>query len=84
MDALKHWALQVLIAIDQLGTAIVGGWADETLSAYAYRMEAERKPWGFTRAWIDAIFSFAFGQTNHCADAYLDEINRRQLPPSYR
>lgn len=30
---------QILIAIDQLANAVIGGWADETLSAAAWRTE---------------------------------------------
>lgn len=33
---------QVLIAIDQLANAIIGGWADETLSSRAWREDRRR------------------------------------------
>lgn len=81
MAAVKHWTIQVLIAIDQLVTALLGGWADETLSSYAWRMEQEGKPWGVMRRVIDAVF---FWSKNHCYQSWLDEVLRRQLPPELR
>jgi hypothetical protein len=79
------WARQVLIALDQLLTALVGGWADETLSSYAYRLHRDGKPWG--RVWlpvIDWFFWTAFRQANHCLAAYIEERERRQFPPELR
>ena len=78
---MKHWLLQVLIAIDQLFTALLGGWADETLSSYAWRLEQQGKPFGFTRQMIDALF---FWQKDHCRKSYEDERSRAQLPPVFR
>ena len=34
---------QVLIAFDQLVNALLGGWADESLSAHAWRQHLEGK-----------------------------------------
>ena len=63
--------------------ALVGGWADETLSSAAYRMETERKLAGrIFRPLIDLIFR-PFG-AHHCRNAYLAEHRRHQLPPSLR
>ena len=64
---------QVLIALDQLLNAMLGGWADETLSARAHRE-------GWSR-WIDLLF---FWQPEHCKNSYLSEMNRAQMPPVYR
>jgi hypothetical protein len=75
------YLLNVLIAIDQLGTALLGGFPDETLSSYAYRMEVQRKPAGVFRRVIDALFWF---QPQHCYKAYLSERNKRQMPPELR
>ena len=33
---------QILIAIDQLANAVIGGWADETLSSRAWREDRHR------------------------------------------
>jgi len=67
--------MQVLIAVDQLLNALLGGWADETLSAYAHRKSDWR------REWINAIF---FWQHDHCAASYWAERNRKKLPPEIR
>lgn len=71
----------LLIAVDQLCTALIGGWPDETLSSLAWRMERQGKPWGFTRRVIDALFFLA---PNHCQRAYESERTRAQLPPELR
>jgi hypothetical protein len=72
---------QLLIAIDQTANTAISlfigdGWADETLSARAYRMR-----WHKTIAVIDSIF---FLEDQHCRDAYESERLRRHLPPEYR
>jgi hypothetical protein len=72
---------QFLIAIDQAANTAISlfigdGWADETLSARAYRMR-----WHKTIAVIDFIF---FTEDQHCRDAYESERLRRHLPPEYR
>lgn len=71
---------QVLVAIDQLVNTLLGGMADETLSARAWRHHLDG-----SRDWpskvIDALF---FWQDNHCQHAYESEINRKQLPKDYQ
>ena len=75
---------QFLIAFDQLINTIVYirgdgfGWADETLSARAYRL---RKEHPFLHKSIDMIFFF---DDNHCEESYFSELNRLQTPPEYR
>lgn len=71
----------VLIALDQLGTALLGGYPDETLSSYAWRLERQGKPFGFMRKVIDALF---FWQDNHCYRSMLAERQRLQVPPELR
>lgn len=84
---MKHWFLQLLIAIDQLINVLVtpfsaGAWADETLSSRAWRMEQKRRPWGIVmRPLIDKLFFF---QNSHCRNAFIDERMGRQLPPEAR
>ena len=34
-----NWLLQILVGVDQLGNTLLGGWADETISARAYRQQ---------------------------------------------
>lgn len=71
---------QVLIALDQLGNALLGGHADETVSARAWRLRA-RAPWGAVRWMIDWIF---FWEAGHCEAAWRSELLRRHLPKGYR
>lgn len=74
--------LQIAIAVDQLGNSLIGGWADETISARAWRQRHKRR-WRFAMRLIDAAFSL-FGQREHCRLAFEAEIWRRQSPPQTR
>ena len=67
--------IQVLLALDQLANTLIGGWADESLSARAHRCQ-----WPVRRA-INVLF---FWQTDHCLEAYESEKLQRQLPAEYR
>ena len=78
---MKTYLLNILVAIDQLGTTLVGGWPDETLSSYAWRLEMQGKPFGFMRRVIDALF---FWQEDHCRNAWLIEMRRKQVPLEMR
>lgn len=72
---------QILIAIDQLGNALAGGWADETLSARLWRcwLQGTTGPAGWQ--FVDAIF---FWESNHCYQSWRSEVDRAQLPGHYR
>lgn len=71
---------QVLIAIDQLANTLIGGYADETLSAAAYRWEKDDiRSW--PRRLIDALFFF---EEQHCFESWRAELLRTQLPRGYR
>ncbi len=72
---MNRWVLHLLIALDQLANAILGGWPDETLSARSHR---KNDGW---RTVINAIF---FWQDDHCALSYWSERNRKQNHPEYR
>ena len=74
------YSKKVLIAIDQLIKAVIGGWPDETLSSRAYRWEKDGKR-SWTRKLIDAIF---FWEEHHCYASYVSEREGRQLPPELR
>ena len=67
---------QILIAIDQLANAVIGGWADETLSSRAWREDRRRLV-----VFIDFLF---FWEENHCEASYMSERERMQLPPEFR
>lgn len=82
---MKQYLLQVLIAFDQLLCTFVGGWADESLSSYAWRLERDGKWWG--RIWrptTDWLFYVVTGQVDHCYQSYLAERNRAHVPPELR
>lgn len=80
---MRHHLLQILIALDQLVNALLGGWADETLSSRAWRTEAKGRAWGrVTRPLIDALAS-PF-EREHCRASFESERDGRQLPPEAR
>jgi len=66
---------QLLIAIDQCFNCLIGsGYADETYSAFCYRMQDWRM------IVLDKIFFF---DKDHCYNSYLSEVNRKQYPKAY-
>lgn len=75
--------MQFLIALDQLLNTLVWirtdgfGYADETLSARAWRLRARSRAYQV----IDTLF---FWQSHHCRAAYRAEQQRHQLPKDYR
>ncbi len=76
-------AKNVAIALDQAVNCLVkldDGWGtpDEMLSARAWRLRVQHPR---MRVWIDRVF---FWDENHCAECYLIELERRQLPLEYR
>lgn len=80
-----RYFLHVWIALDQLVTAMLGGWPDESLSSYAYRLKKQDKPFGRLFApMIDWLFSWQGYKEGHCAAAYEEERLRYQLPPELR
>ena len=81
---MKRYLINVLIALDQLGTALLGSFPDETLSSYAYRLRLQGKRAGFFADWIDWVFLKLFKQEDHCRKAYDEERARVQMPPEFR
>jgi len=71
------WIKQNLIAIDQLVNALLGGWADETLSSRAWRARHKHHTYKF----IDAVF---WWDPNHCYHSWLSERRRQQSAPEFR
>ncbi len=67
-----------LIALDQLGGTLIGGYPDETISAKCYRMTLRG-----SRGWERAMrfVNWLFRDPNHCRDAWVAENDRRQAPP---
>ena len=86
---MEHWLRQTFIAFDQLMAALLGGWADETLSSWAYRADRDGNRAGrFFRRAIDLVFLplpySIMGGPGHCERAYKAERIRNQLPPELR
>lgn len=73
--------LQFAIAFDQLINTVVGGMADETISARAHRKSVKSKRWAFMKCAIDTIF---FWQKDHCYQSFVSELHRKQMPSEYR
>ncbi len=71
---------QIAIAFDQFLNTLLAGFADETLSARAWRMQYKKRRWMLVRMIIDTIF---FWQDEHCLQAFLSERERKHLPPEY-
>lgn len=73
---------QVLIALDQLANTVVWikgdwfGYADETLSARAWRLREQSNAWRR----IDRLF---FWDPDHCRTSYESEVQRKHLPGHY-
>ena len=75
------WAqvFEVLVALDRMVNACIGGRADETLSSRAHRMREKGQPvWGWTADAIDALF---FWQNGHCRQSFEWETARLANPP---
>ena len=66
---------QFLIALDQLLNTLIGGMADETISARAHRRQ-----WKKTEAFINWLFR----DDLHCAHAYISEMVGSQNSREYR
>lgn len=74
--------VQIAVAVDQLGNALLGGWADETISARAWRQQHKPR-WHAVRVAVDAVARL-FGQRDHCRKAHESEVLRLQSPPTTR
>ena len=96
-----HTAHELFIAIDQLANVVIfagnlGTYADETLSARAWRQSRRGHPmrWVVFRVLVDALFAWqdaylrlrtgAWPTMRHCERAYESERARMGLHPEYR
>ena len=71
------YLLNVAIAVDQLGNAIIGGYPDETVSSRVYRYSRTYKCANVIRIVLDLIFS-PWGK-EHCKESYESELERTHL-----
>lgn len=79
---LKWYVHNLFCAVDQVGNALLGGWADETLSSHSYRLNRDGKFWGWLMHPINLLF---FWQgPGHCKRAYEHECERYNSPPEER
>jgi len=83
----KFFLLQLFLTFDQFLNVLLLGYADETLSARAWRAYAKGRIFGrIFKPVIDGLF-FWQSQPNdkgHCYNAWLKEAARHSLPPEYR
>jgi len=83
----RLYIFHILVALSQLGNALLGGYPDESMSARAHRTGSKgRWPGVVTRPLIDVFFYIVtFGRDKtHCLTAYESERTRRQLPAHYQ
>ena len=74
---MRHYVYHCIIALDQLLNAMLGGYADETLSSRAYRLSRVKRRWRVVCRMIDGMF---WWQAGHCKKAYEMEVQRRHFP----
>lgn len=89
-----NYLIQVLIGLDQLVNTLFGGWADETISARAFRCREKSLRWYYFEKFINALFIFEdlwwwskvghFPTIRHCQRSFNAERDREQLPIEYR
>jgi len=73
------WLFYILIALDQLLNAILGGYPDETISARCFREQR------WQEKWIDRLFWLQRKDgKGHCEQCYEWEQERMDLPVEYR
>ena len=71
---------QIAIAVDQLANAILGGYADECMSARCWRLR-DIKPYCYLQPVIDGLF---FWQPDHCKGSFEAAFARAYSPKEYQ
>lgn len=89
-----QYILQVLISIDQFINTLLGGWADETISARSFRLRERSLRWYYFEKLVNTLFIFEdlwwwkklghFPLIRHCQRSYNAEQDRTQLSIEYR
>ena len=72
----KDYILNLLISFDQFINVLFLGQPDETISSRAWRCKDVSSFWKVMRRSIDLLFFF---QKEHCFNAYLAELERKQI-----
>ena len=84
---LSAWLRQFLHSLTQVGNTLIPpldgtvGWADESMSARAFRAKRDGRLLGVLADVINLVF---FWQENHCRSAYESEYLRRMMAPEDR
>lgn len=73
-----------LIAFDQLGNALLGGFPDETISARLWRNKHKHLFIETLSLMVDLFFELLTGEKDHCKNAYEWERYCGDLPRRYR
>ena len=73
---IKTYLLNILISFDQLVNVLFLGQPDETISSRAWRCKDANSFWKVMHSLINKLFFF---QKEHCFNAYLSELNRKQI-----
>jgi len=75
---MRTYLVNVLIAIDQLGNALLGGNPDETISSVVGRKAIKNIWWALlAERFINALFYLLIEEVNHCRNRIeYDEIRR--------
>jgi len=75
----RPYYMSVLIALDELANAILGGWSGETISSRSYRLWKERDI-----AFPMQFINFIMCNKSHCLEAYEVEVHHDYLPKEER
>ncbi|WP_406022526.1 hypothetical protein [Succinivibrio sp.] len=78
------YLINILIAFDQLVNTLFGGSCDETISALCYRKSQQKGHYFYKILKFILDICLSPIKQNHCEQAYLSEVYRKQLPPEYR
>lgn len=70
---------EILLAFDQAANAILGGYAEETLSSRSFRLARD----GITQIPQKIINTIFFWEEEHCKKAHSNELLRRHLPRDF-
>ena len=73
---IKTYLLNILISFDQLVNVLFLGQPDETISSRAWRCKDANSFWKVMHSLINKLFFF---QKDHCFNAYLAEVERKQI-----
>ena len=73
----KQYLSNVVYSLDQLVNTLLGGFADESLSARSFRLSSTYRAWYIIMVIINTVFM----NPNHCKHAFEHEVD---LPPEYK